>query len=231
MSNVYLSWSFLGAVAWHFKNWVCFRMVHYVHVGHRAVGVGTKIVDLTGPTHSHLPTPVKQLYFWNHIQDFTADLWWLLLFFYWRLLPICGFLASSVLRFWDHTQGRTTVGRTPLDEWSVRHRDLYLTNTKQTSMPSAGFEPAIPAGEQLQTHALDCSATGIGRSRMTVVITDNHKDRVWVYDVLYWNRHISFSCRINTLPLYKEQMAGKLKEKILLFRDATLCQLVTRILD
>ena len=25
-------------------------------------------------------------------------------------------LASSVLRFRDHTQGRTTVGRTPLDE-------------------------------------------------------------------------------------------------------------------
>jgi hypothetical protein len=26
-----------------------------------------------------------------------------------------------------------------------------------------GFEPAIPAGERLQTHALDRSATGIGR--------------------------------------------------------------------
>ena len=29
-------------------------------------------------------------------------------------------------------------------------------------MPSAGFEPAIPAGEGLQTHTLDRSATGIG---------------------------------------------------------------------
>ena len=29
-------------------------------------------------------------------------------------------------------------------------------------MPPAGFEPAIPAGERLQTHALDRSATGIG---------------------------------------------------------------------
>ena len=28
-------------------------------------------------------------------------------------------------------------------------------------MPPAGFEPAIPAGERLQTHALDRSATGI----------------------------------------------------------------------
>jgi hypothetical protein len=58
----------------------------------------------------------------------------------------------------DHTQRHTTVGRTPLDEGSARRRDLYLTahNTynRQTSMPSAGFEPAIPAGERLQTHAL-----------------------------------------------------------------------------
>jgi hypothetical protein len=29
-------------------------------------------------------------------------------------------------------------------------------------MPSPGFERAIPAGEGLQTHALDRSATGIG---------------------------------------------------------------------
>jgi hypothetical protein len=35
--------------------------------------------------------------------------------------------ASSFTRFLDHTQWRTTVGRTPLDEWSVRRRDLYLT--------------------------------------------------------------------------------------------------------
>ena len=41
------------------------------------------------------------------------------------------------------TWRRTTVGRTPLDEWSARCRDLYLTthNTynRQTSMPPAGF--------------------------------------------------------------------------------------------
>ena len=36
------------------------------------------------------------------------------------------------------------------------------TNTTQTSMPLAGFEPAISAGERLQTHALDRSATGNG---------------------------------------------------------------------
>ena len=29
--------------------------------------------------------------------------------------------------FLDHTQRRSTVGRTPLDEWSARRKDLYLT--------------------------------------------------------------------------------------------------------
>jgi hypothetical protein len=78
-----------------------------------------------------------------------------------------GLLVSSW--FQGHTHFRhTTVGRTPLDEWSARRRDLYLTthNThkKQTSMPPVGFEPAIPASERLQTHALDRMATGIGWS-------------------------------------------------------------------
>ena len=35
--------------------------------------------------------------------------------------------ASSFTRFLDHTQRRTTVSRTPLDECSGRGRDLYLT--------------------------------------------------------------------------------------------------------
>jgi hypothetical protein len=58
----------------------------------------------------------------------------------------------------------TTVGRTPLDEWSARNRDLYLTthetHNRQTSTPPAGFELAIPASEWPQTHAFDRGATG-----------------------------------------------------------------------
>jgi hypothetical protein len=57
-----------------------------------------------------------------------------------------------------------TLGSTPLDGWSDRRRDLYLTtdNTdkNQTPIPPAGFEPAIPASEQPQTHALDRTTTG-----------------------------------------------------------------------
>jgi len=56
------------------------------------------------------------------------------------------------LMFLDHTQRRTTVGRTSLDEWSARRRDLYLTthdtHNRQISMPPVGFEPTISVGER-----------------------------------------------------------------------------------
>ena len=84
----------------------------------------------------------------------------------WRCDPM-RVMASSFLRFLDHTQPRNTVGRTPLDEWSARPRDLYLTTHNahniQTSMPLVGFEPTISAGERPQTYALDRAATGTGR--------------------------------------------------------------------
>ena len=61
-------------------------------------------------------------------------------------------MAFSFLRFLDRTQWHTTVGRTPLDEWSACRRDLYLTthNTqhRQTFMPLVGFEPTISAGDR-----------------------------------------------------------------------------------
>ena len=34
------------------------------------------------------------------------------------------YMERLFLMFLDHTQRRTTVGRTPLDEWSARRRDL-----------------------------------------------------------------------------------------------------------
>ena len=84
-------------------------------------------------------------------------------FFFLSLSPPQWTRASSFMRFLDHTQRRTTVGRTPLDEWSARRRDLYLTihNTHngQTSMPQVGFEPAVSASERTQTYALDRAAT------------------------------------------------------------------------
>jgi hypothetical protein len=91
---------------------------------------------------------------------------WLLysrvLFFFWRHSPQW-VRASSFTRFIDHTQRRSTVGRTPLDEWLARLRDLYMTthniHNRHTYTP-VGFEPTISAGERQHTYDLDCTATG-----------------------------------------------------------------------
>jgi len=76
--------------------------------------------------------------------------------------------ASSFTRFLVHTQRRTTVSRTPLDEWSARRRDLYLTthntHNRQASMHPVGFEPTFSAGKRPQTYALERAATGTGNT-------------------------------------------------------------------
>jgi hypothetical protein len=70
-----------------------------------------------------------------------------------------GLLSVEASR--SHTDPPHSVG---LLGSSTRRRDLYLTthNTHktQTSMPSAGFEPAIPASQRPQKHALDRAPLG-----------------------------------------------------------------------
>jgi hypothetical protein len=64
------------------------------------------------------------------------------------LYIICIFFprsAAAQIVFLDQARKRTTVGRTPLDEWSARHRDLYLTthntHNKQRSMARRDSNP------------------------------------------------------------------------------------------
>ena len=87
------------------------------------------------------------------------------IFFPWRCGPTRS-MASSFLRFLDHTQPRITLGTTPLDERSARRRDFYLKthniHNRQICMPPVGFEPTISAGERPQTYALERAATGTG---------------------------------------------------------------------
>jgi len=84
----------------------------------------------------------------------------------WRCDPTRA-MASLFLRILDHTQRRITVGRTPLDEWSARRRDLYLTthntHNRQISMLRWDWNP-----RSQQTYALDRAATGTGNVPFTV---------------------------------------------------------------
>ena len=95
--------------------------------------------------------------------------------------------VSSLTRFLDHAQRRTTVSRTPLDEWSGHRRDLYLTthntHNRQTYVPPVGFEPTITTGERPQTHALDRAATGISKYLWSVFL--KIRNRVW-YLLMPW---------------------------------------------
>ena len=50
------------------------------------------------------------------------QLWSCIFFFYFGAAAHSGPGASSFTRFLDHTQRRTTVGTTPLDEWSALRR-------------------------------------------------------------------------------------------------------------
>jgi len=79
-------------------------------------------------------------------------------FFLWRCDPT-RVMASSFLRYLDHTQRRTTVGRTPLDEWSARRRDLYLTTHKHSQQRN------IHAPGGIRTHDLSRGAAADLRLR------------------------------------------------------------------
>jgi len=62
-------------------------------------------------------------------------------------------MLSSFVRFPDHTR-LTTVGRTPLDEWSARRRDLWQHTTLTTNIHARGG---------IRTHSLRRrAATGTG---------------------------------------------------------------------
>jgi len=80
--------------------------------------------------------------------------------------PLVGksLLISEASRSNSATQTRFV--RTPLDEWSVRRKYLYLTthstHKRQISMPPAGLNPTIPASQRPQNHSLDLAATRIG---------------------------------------------------------------------
>ena len=61
--------------------------------------------------------------------------------------------GRSNYRGFTITLRHTTLGRTLLGEGSARHRNLYLTTQRETSIRAAGFGPAIQqAGGRRPTH-------------------------------------------------------------------------------
>jgi len=73
------------------------------------------------------------------------------IFFLWRCGPT--WAMTLFLRFLDHTKRRITVGRTPLDGWSERRTDLYLTTltTDRHPCPRWDSNPYQQASDRIPT--------------------------------------------------------------------------------
>jgi len=74
-------------------------------------------------------------------------------FFIWRNSPQWA-MASSFTRFLEHTQRRTAVSTTPLDEWSARRRDLYLKthNTHNSKHPCPRWDSNPQSQQTADVH-------------------------------------------------------------------------------
>ena len=97
--------------------------------------------------------------------------------FLWRCVPTRA-MASFFLRFLDHTQRRITVGRTSLDEWSARRRDLYMT-TLNTDIHA-------PGGIRTHNPSMRVAVDPLLRRR-------GHLDRLYIYTYLFlcWTQNIT----------------------------------------
>jgi len=91
-----------------------------------------------------------------------------------------------------------TLGSTPLDEWSARRRDLYLTThdtrNRQTSTPPPWSEPANPERYRPQTHTLDRVIAGIG-----FLVGHCHGKRITCHWVL--KKLVIYSCYFCSVSL------------------------------
>jgi len=116
--------------------WTGFSYSYWRKICPTALRKRTRIVRQEGSSSSR--------YYNSLPREYEAGI--LFVSFFWQHSPHWA-RASSFTRFLDHTQRRTTVGRTPLDEWSARRRDLYLTthntHNRQTPMHPVGFDPTI----------------------------------------------------------------------------------------
>jgi hypothetical protein len=88
---------------------------------------------------AHSTLAFKSKHLWTLIKLYINNNNTPLVVYFLRLCGPAWAMASSLTRFCDHTQRRAIVDRTPLDEWSALHRDLYtLQHTQQTNIHALG---------------------------------------------------------------------------------------------
>ena len=89
---------------------------------------------------------------------------WIQIYFLWLDNPS----EPKDPQYWgfEITRRHTTLGRSPLDEWSARRKGLNLgaqnTHKRQDIHAPGGIRTAIPPSERPETHAFDRVTIGIG---------------------------------------------------------------------
>jgi hypothetical protein len=81
-------------------------------------------------------------------------------FLYSVLLQPNSWLSSSFLRFLEHTHLDTHTNPVGL-LWRSDQHTVHNKHNRRKTIPSPGFETAIPANKRFQIYALDGRATGI----------------------------------------------------------------------
>jgi len=113
-----------------------------------------------------------------------------------------GLLIAEASR--SHSLRHTTRGRTSLDEWSVRRRDLYLTtlctHNRQTSMPTGGN----------RTHSFKKRTTADSRLRP-------RGHRIWLNFVVFYLNIYCFSLRKHGSVSITENNRSMLLRKTITF--------------
>ena len=102
-------------------------------------------------------------------------------------------MASSLLKFLNHTRRRTTVGTTSLDEWSARGRDLYLTkhNTQKRDIRLPGRRSAAHLCLRPRSH----------RDRREFDLGVTNCGKLFTADAKRWR-----SCRSKALRFLRDAM-------------------------
>jgi hypothetical protein len=83
-------------------------------------------------------------------------------------------LASSFLRFRDHTQWHNIVSRTPGDDRSPRRRDLYLTNTQHSQQTNIHAPGGIRTCNPSRRAAVDPRLRPLGHWDRLVTFLKQH---------------------------------------------------------
>jgi hypothetical protein len=130
----------------------------------RPAGVADVFLTFFSPSEKH----------WGNILKQVTTTFFHIFFYYFFFSFFLCWLLQATFEFYPphswgfeitHTDTTQSIGLLWASDQPVAETSTWQTHNthnRQTSMPPAGFEPAIPAGERLQTHALDRSATGIG---------------------------------------------------------------------